>query len=155
MVAGIACRLLTWKSWRNWKQSDCSLSFCIQILCHVQQFSLAWCILPYLLCYFYILLLVDLFSFCHIPLIQQFPVRSSLTCSFLLKNDTYWNKTSHILLRNADKPSIQPDSTTPGKIHHGLSQSYVNSYCRQARDTQCYIASSRVTSTREKLLPQQ
>lgn len=58
-------------------------------------------------------------------------MRSSLTCSLFLKKDTHWNKISHIMLRNAEKPSIEPDSTTPGKIHHGLSQSNVNSYCHQ------------------------
>lgn len=81
------------------------------------------------------------FCFCHISPVQQFPVRSSLTYSFLLKNDTHRKKTSHILLRNADKLSIQPDSTIPGKIHYELSQSYANSYCHQTGDAQHYTDS--------------
>lgn len=63
-------------------------------------------------------------------------------CSFLPSNGSYWNKISHSHLRNADKPTIQSDSATPGKIHYGLSQSHVNSCCHQTRETQDSTACS-------------
>lgn len=90
----------------------------------------------YLLYYSYILTLMDLFL---LPYSTHTTISSEIVnnvCSFLLSNDSCQNKISHALLRNADKPMIQSGSTAPGKIHYGLPQSYVNSYCHQNRDTQ-------------------
>ena len=115
------------------------------ISCHTQQISLVIGITSYLLHHSYILTLMDLLLLPYSTCVTVSTEIVTNTCSFLLSNDSYWNKISRSLLRNADKPMIQSDSATQGKIHHGLSQSYVNACCHQTRDAQCDPACPRVT----------